>query len=352
MSLDNNIHRISLPTWSIIKIALVIIGVLVLYLLRDIVGLVFVAVFFAAAITPLVDWLQRRKIPRPLAMIMIYAIMFLVISLIIGFLVPPISRQVNDIADKFPQYYHYVSEGFDKIKGSSDSINITNLIGEVSGKASSGLLSVLSSIFGGVVFFIVVLVIVFYMAVEEKAIEKIVESIVPDKHQADVTCLLYRIQDKLGQWLRNVLALGGIIAVLIFFILLPVMPRYALILALFAGLTEFIPYVGPFLGAIPAVFLALSIGSWFTVGYVIVAYTIVQQSENHFIVPRIMKRAVGLHPIVSIIAIMIGARLGQVLAIGPVVGVLLAIPVATTIFEIVDYFADKKKGRQECGIKS
>ena len=144
--------------------------------------------------------------------------------------------------------------------------------------------------------------------------------------------------------------LGGLIATLTFFILLPVMPKYALILALFAGLLEFIPYVGPSLSAIPAVFLPFSFGSWFVVIYVIIAYIIIQQFENQLIVPQVMKRTVGLHPIVSIVAMMVGAKIGGSIlgssVLGAAVGVLLSIPVAITIFEVIDYYADRKKGKK------
>ncbi|MFH1565124.1 MAG: AI-2E family transporter [bacterium] len=349
--------KISIATSSILSIALVVIGGWFLYQLRDIVGLVFVAIFLAAAIRPMIDWFARKKLPRWLAMVVVYLTIFLIITVVVGVLVPPISRQLNDIAGKFPEYYGQISERLLNIQKENANINLTdftNLISDISGKAGKGLLSVLSGIFGGVVYLIIVLVIIFYMSVEEDAIKKIVESVIPDRYGEDVTCLLYKIQNKLGQWLRSVMLLGGVIAILTFFILLPVMPKYALILALFAGLLEFIPYVGPFLSAIPAIFLAFSLGSWFIVIYVIIAYIIIQQLENQLIVPQVMKRTVGLHPIVSIIAMMIGAKIGGSILgaslLGAAVGVLLSIPVAITIFEIIDYYADRKKGKRECSI--
>jgi predicted PurR-regulated permease PerM len=348
--------KISISTGSIFKIALVIIVSWLLYETRDIVGLVFVSVFLAAAIRPLVDWFAKKKIPRWLSMLVIYVVMFLVITMIVGVLVPPISKQLNDLAGKFPEYYQQISERIVNIQRDNRDINLTDfstLIGDISGKAGKGLFSVLSGIFGGVVYFIIVLVIIFYMSVEEDAIKKIVESVVPKKYGRDITCLLYKIQSKLGQWLRSMMLLGGIIAVLTFFILLPVLPRYALVLALFAGLVEFVPYLGPFIGAVPAIFLALTVGPLFIVIYVIVAYIIIQQVENQLIVPQVMKRTVGLHPVISIVALMVGAKIGGSILgaslLGAAVGVLLSIPVAITIFEVIDYLVDRKKGRRDCG---
>lgn len=344
--------KVSISTGAILSIALVVIGGWFLYQLRDIVGLVFVAIFLAAAIRPLIDWFAKKSFPRWLAMVIVYLAIFLIITVVMGVLAPPISRQLNDIARKFPQYYGQISERLAIIQKENSNINFndfTNLITDISGTAGKGLFSVVSGIFGGVVYLIIVLVIIFYMSVEEDAIKKIVESVVPEKYGEEITCLLYKIQNKLGQWLRSAMLLGGIIATLTFFILLPVMPKYALILALFAGLLEFIPYVGPFLGAIPAVFLAFSFGFWFVVIYVIIAYIVIQQFENQLIVPQVMKRTVGLHPIVSIIAMMVGAKIGGSIlgnsVLGAAVGVLLSIPVAITIFEVIDYYADRKKGK-------
>lgn len=349
--------KILISTGSIFKIALVIMVSWLLYETRDIVGLVFVAVFLAAAIRPLVDWFTKSRIPRWLSMLVIYVVMFLVVSVIVGVLVPPISKQLNDIAGKFPEYYQQISERVISIQRDNKDIDLTNfssLIGDISGKAGKGLFSVLSGIFGGVVYFIVVLVIIFYMSVEEDAIKKIVASVVPEKHGKDITCLLYKIQNKLGQWLRSVMLLGGIIAILTFLFLLPVLPRYALVLALFAGLVEFVPYLGPFIGAVPAIFLAFSVGPLFTVIYVVIAYIIIQQVENQLIVPQVMKRTVGLHPVISIVAMMVGAKVGGSILgdsiLGAAVGVLLSIPVAITLFEVVDFLMDRKKGRKDCRV--
>lgn len=350
-------NRVDVASSSILTVALVIIGGWFLYQLRDIVGLVFVAIFLSAAIRPLIDWCAKKGLQRWLSMVIVYMTFVLIITIIIIVLVPPISHQFNDIATKFPQYYGQISEkvlSMQKENNSFNLTNFTNLIGDISGKAGKGLFSILSGIFGGVVYFIIVFVIIFYMSVEEDAIKKIVESIVPDKYSEEITELLYKIQNKLGYWLRTVMLLGGIIAVLTFFILLPVMTKYALILALFAGLLEFIPYLGPFLSAIPAIFLAFNSGSLFVVVYVIIAYIMIQQFENQLIVPQVMKRTVGLHPIVSIVAMMVGAKIGGSILgaslLGSAVGVLLSIPVAITIFEIIDYFVGKKRGKKECNL--
>ena len=128
-------------------------------------------------------------------------------------------------------------------------------------------------------------------------------------------------------WLRGQLILVLIIGALSFIGLTILQVKYALVLAMIAGISELIPYVGPIIGAIPAVFLASS-QSLFKAGLVIILYVVIQQLENQIIVPKVMQRSVGLSPLVIIIVMLIGARLAGV------VGLLLAVPTATiaTIF--------------------
>lgn len=349
--------KISINTWTIVKTILILLCFMLAYVLRNIIGIIFVAVFFAAAIIPTVDWFQKHKIPRPVAVIIIYATLIMVFSIVIAFLVPPVYDQFNDITQKFPEYYDQVVNSVVKIQGTSGSAenvkhSINAWVKSFSGVAGTGVITILSSFFGGLVFLIIVLVIVFYMAVQENAIEKIVKSTLAEKYHDDIICLMHRIQHKLGYWLRSVMFLGFIIFCLTFLVLLPVMPKYALVLALFAGTMEIIPYIGPFLGAIPAVFLSFSFDSLFVVLYTLIAYVLIQQSENHLIVPQVMKRSVGLNPIVSVVMIMVGATLGvkflDVGPIGAVVGVFLAIPLSVVIFEIINYIQEKKKGKPIC----
>ena len=131
-----------------------------------------------------------------------------------------------------------------------------------------------------------------------------------------------RMQKKLGLWLRGQLILCLVIFILTYIGLLILGVKYALIIAVIAGLTEFIPYLGPVLGAIPAVFIAFTQSPTLAL-FTAILYIIIQQIENNFLVPKIMQKAVGLNPIVSIVAIMIG------FSVGGVVGALLSIPVAT-----------------------
>jgi predicted PurR-regulated permease PerM len=181
------------------------------------------------------------------------------------------------------------------------------------------------------------------MVVEGEGVKRLVKSLAPRRYEAFIVAALVRVQKKLGDWMRAQLLLSGVVALLIYVGLLIVGMPYALILALLAGLLEFVPYAGPVIAAVTGVLLALSI-SPFKALPVIIVYIIVQQMENHLLVPKISQKIIGINPIVSIMALLLGARLAGIL------GVLIAIPIAASITMLVeDYLEHRDRMLQSNG---
>jgi predicted PurR-regulated permease PerM len=179
-------------------------------------------------------------------------------------------------------------------------------------------------VFGGVASFITVLVIVFYMTVEQNGTKKFIQSIAPIKYQPYLLQLIAKIQNKMGSWLRGQLLLSLIIGITTYIGLSILHVKYAMLLAILAGVFEIIPFIGPILAAIPAVFFAATdstIRAFITAGF----YVVVQQLENNLLVPKVMQQTVGLNPLVVLIAVLIGARIAGFL------GVVLAVPIAAIL---------------------
>ncbi|PJC52670.1 MAG: hypothetical protein CO030_01620, partial [Candidatus Magasanikbacteria bacterium CG_4_9_14_0_2_um_filter_42_11] len=179
----------------------------------------------------------------------------------------------------------------------------------------------------------------FYLVSQDDPLGKILRSLVPEQHIPYVSSLFRKIQDKLGAWMRGQLILSITIGLMVTIGLSIVGVKYAAVLGLLAALLEFIPILGPIFASIPALFFAFSNGGMVVFVIVLIMYIVIQQFENHILVPKIMQRAVGLNPIVSIVAILVGARFGGV------VGVILAIPVATATSVILKDLFDKQKDR-------
>ena len=341
----SNFKGVSISTGTIIRIIIILLVLGFLFLIKDVIALLFVAVILSAAFDPLVDWLQTKKIPRALSILGVYIIFLSVVAGLIFGLAGPVKQQVIDIARdaNTSQFYQKIDEGLKSLRQFDFGEN-TKAVNEGLGvltsnlsKATSGIFSFVVSLFGGVISFFIILVITFYLVVEEEGMKRFVRTLTPVRHQPYVTQLINRIQHRMGYWLRGQLILSFIVFCLVYLGLSILGIKYALILALVAGLFEIIPYLGPLMSAIPAVFFAFAQSPSKAI-MVVVLYFIIQQIENQLIVPKVMGKSVGLNPIIVILSILIGAR------VAGVVGAILAVPVATALaVYIEDIVGDKNK---------
>jgi predicted PurR-regulated permease PerM len=343
---ENKNITINISTATVLKIVVIFLLLLFAYFIRDIILLVFISVIFAALIEPLVNWLAKRKIPRGLGVILIYIFLLLFLFLTVRLVIPPMIEQVALLANNFPSLWQRIIENFSNFREFSQERDLfeairQNLEGLQAGlqKAASGVYSFIISIFRNLINFTMVLVITFYLVVQEQAINKFFKAVAPAQYHSHLINLFSLIQKKIGDWARGQLLLGLIVGLFSFIGLIFLLPKYALVLALVAGITELIPYLGPILGAIPAVFLGFTVPpvSFWRGLAVLILYVIIQQLENNLLVPQVMKKQVGLNPVVIIIVMLIGARLAGI------IGLILAIPVATAISIIVKDFIKKSE---------
>jgi len=182
---------------------------------------------------------------------------------------------------------------------------------------------------GGIFEFIIVLSIAFYMTVQEKGTKKFFAALIPDDHKEYVMSFVERIEYKMGRWLQGQMLLMFLVFGLDYLGLLAIGAPYALILALIAGILEIIPYIGPIISAVIAVTVSFLHGP-VTGLFVLALFTAVQQLEGYVLTPLVMRKAVGLNPVVVIVALLVGAKLAGV------IGVIVSVPIATVIGEIVN----------------
>ena len=337
---------INITAMGVVKIILILIVFYFLFLIREVLAILFVSLIFASAVDPWVDWMQSKKIPRALGIIFIYLIMFGVVGGVVIAIIPPIIEQTNELLANFPVIFEKVISGFQYLRDYSIEHGIFDSIkdsfGSFSGNlqnAAGGIFSTVSGIFAGVISFFFVLIMTFYMVVEENALKKIVWSVAPEKHQIYIMKLVNRMQKKVGLWLRGQLILSLIIFILTYVALSIMGVKYALVLALIAGLTEFVPYLGPILASVPAIFLAYTQEPVLAI-FVAILYYVIQLVENNIIVPKLMQKVVGLNPIISIAVLLIGFK------VAGVIGAILSIPVATAVSVFLyDLFENKAGGQ-------
>jgi len=331
----DNSQTFNISTSTIFRIIIILLGLVFLYFIRDILLIIFVSVIIAAAMNGPVSWLQGHKIHRILGVLFVYLIFLLLAILVITIISPMLTEQIKQLANYFPELVEKVNIGFQEWWGKyRTDVNIQSFLDNFSNKlnqATSSIFGTIVGLFGGLFSFGIVLVISFYLAVQEKGVKRFFVSMTPSEHQHYVSDLINRIQIRIGGWLRGQLFLMLIIGSLTFIGLYFLGVKYALTLALIAGILELIPYIGPFIALVPAAILAF-VQSPMLALLVIILYVVIQQLENYIIVPQVMKRAVNLNPIVIIIAMLIGAKLAGVM------GVILSIPLTAAIAEFLKDF--------------
>lgn len=333
---------IEISTWTIVKVLLFIVGFIALYVIRDVVLILLLSIVIASAIDPGVRKLQQFRFPRPLAVLSIYIATIAVFTFVFYLLVPPFVGELRNFATTFPTSLERMFSELQLRLNDSFSISADTLTerlntfinGTIAAFFSTGS-SIGSSLFGGALSFVFVVVLSFYFAVQEHGITNFLKIVTPLKHEAYAINLWARSQGKIGKWLQGQLLLGVLVGVLVYLGLLLLGVKYALILALFAAIFEIIPIFGPILAAIPGVIFAFIqapiLGAW-----VALLYVIVQQMENHLIYPLVVRKAVGVPPLLVIIALLVGRKLGGF------IGFVLAVPIASVILEYVNDIAKEK----------
>ncbi len=312
MSSNQKPLYIGVSAFTVIKIILICIMFYLLYLIKDILAILFVALIFSSAFDPWVDWMKKRKIPRSVGILIIYLIAFLLLGAAISLIVPPITEQISELSVKFPQISEKLNAGIEIIKSYSNGGGL--MAGLMQAKdnypqfvgALQGVFSQITGLFGGLITFVLVLVLTFYMTVEENAMKKLIWSVVPERHQVYSMNLVNRMQIKIGHWMRGQIILSFIIFTMIYIALTILGVKYALILALVSFVTEFVPYLGPIIAAVPAVIITFTQSGFTLAIFVAAIYYLVHLTESNIIVPKLMQKVVGLNPIVSITVLMVG----------------------------------------------
>ncbi len=323
--------RIEITTTTILKFLGIILALVLLWYLKSIILLLFIVLIVVASFAPMVNWAQKYKIPRLVSTIIIFILLFGFIFLLGYLIIPPLVNQIIDLANKIPQYANRYNLSFESVKHFTLQTNlietIKNNVGNISNNlssASSTIFSALAAAFGGIASFIIAIALTFYLLLSQKQITEGILSYVPQKRRELFRKVGEEILLKLGAWARGQFVLCLVIGLIIGVALKIFGMPFALMLGVLAGVTEFIPTVGPIIAAIPALAIAFTISPWKAL-IVLIIYIATQQLENNLLVPTIMKKAVGINPAIIIIAILIGAQLAGIL------GIILAVPTAAVL---------------------
>ncbi|MEK7191914.1 MAG: AI-2E family transporter [Patescibacteria group bacterium] len=325
------------------KVALVGLLVWILFAAHKILIALFLALVVSSALNPVVSWLEKRKIPRILGTLTIYIVVIFLIGLLIYAIVPIALSELSTFLSSLGKISGGLSELVDAtslIQAINKSLTkFTNVL--LSG--STSLLDIGSKFLGGLTMTISVFVLSFYLTVGKDGVGRFLITIVPSIYEDKAVDLYNKIRRKIGRWLSGQIVLSLVVGLLVFLGLSILGVKYSLLLGILAGIFELIPYVGPIFSGSLAVLVGLT--NSLSVGlYTVILFVVIQQLENHVLVPAVTKFTTELEPAVILVGLLIGAQ------VFGFVGLILAVPITVLLQELLEDWSQSKARRRGLGI--
>jgi predicted PurR-regulated permease PerM len=325
--------QFDIPFLTIIKVVVALVLCYGLYLIFNTLLIVFVSIILASSIKPLVSQAVKYKIPKTLATLLIVFgfLGFLVTALYLG--VQPLFKETIDFISHFGEILDRISSNFNvKIPDRDKVVELFNSyagnIGAQVGSASGELINLGRSLMTVMLSILGLLALTFYQIAEENKVKNFIAEFFANKDKAK--SIIERSEAKLGSWFRGQLSLMIFIGVITYCVLFvigladPTIARFALPLAVIAGILEIVPVIGPTLALLPALLVAAATSPIYIL-IILISYILIQQVEANIVIPRVMNKAVGIDPMIVIIGIMIGNSLMGAL------GSLLSVPIMAVL---------------------
>jgi predicted PurR-regulated permease PerM len=327
----------------ILKVSVLIIFLYFLYLIQDIAIWFIFALVVAILFNFLINFLEDKKIPRVLAAVFVYLAVLSLLGFFFYKTAPLFLREIKQFSTNLPFYLKEISPYLEKlginILQSPDSIFrvLERNLEKIGGSA----LNALVVIFGGMQAAIFIGFLAFFLSLERNILESFLANFAPSRYKDYLFNLLPRVRKRVSGWFLSRVMGVLFVGILTYLVLSILNVKYAFILAVFFGVLDFIPIIGPIIGGAIVVILVM-LNSVTQALFVLIGLVIVQQLENNLLFPLLFKRFIGLPPSLVLIALAIGAKLWGFL------GAILAIPLAGVIFEFIkDYLKFKKKSEAE-----
>jgi len=332
-------------------IKILLLGVLVIAVVKlyNVILIILIAIVIASFVESAYKKIKPYIKNRSVAVFLIYVVSISIIVGLLSVFMPIFIEEMSLLVESLSQYIPNSSilNSFqpDTIMGAKDvvsDISHNASIGQVIKSTqifingfSGGFMDVFNQAFGGILNFVFVIIISFYLSITEKGIENFLRIITPRDSEEYIIGLWQRTEHKIGLWVQGQMLLGLIIGVLTYLGLTIIGVKYSLVLAIITAFCELIPF-GIFLAIIPATLFGFLDGGITIAIIIMILYFILHQFENYLIYPLIIKKVIGISPLVVILSIIIGAELAGFM------GVVLAIPIAVCLLEFLDDLEKKK----------
>jgi len=346
--------NISITAGTFVTAIFVIAGAYAFWMLRGLALLVLASIVIASAIEPGVAFFIRRRIPRFVAALLMYVLVLGSVFSLVYFFFPPIIADAATFLSAAPQYLSTINvpSSFQGIANATDFIGTQGSTSSFmqtllsfqsalsSTSSSGGVLTLAATFFGGIFSLSLVIVLSFYFALQDTGVDDFLRLVMPVKYEDYSIDLWKRSQKKIGRWMQGQILLSVIVGILVYLGLLIIGVPHAILLSVFTALAEIIPIFGSLTAGTAAVIVAYSSGGVALAAIVFGLFIVVNQFESNLIYPLIVKKVVGVPPLLVIVALIAGYTLAGFL------GALLSVPMSAVLLEIISDF-DKRKRRIE-----
>jgi predicted PurR-regulated permease PerM len=337
----NSEKNLEISWGTILKIGIAVVCFYILYSIGNILILALFALIISILFNPAIDFLQKKSVPRIMGTTAIYLIFFTLFGIFIYTAIVSFMGEIRQFLSSFPQYFERLSPilkalGLQTFLNSEDFLKNSQ---ETLSKMSGSVFDALFSFFGGVFSALFVIIMAFFISLEEKMIEKTLIIIFPKKYEFLVSSIWNKCQKKVSGWFGARILSCIFVGLVTYIVLFLFKVKYPFSLALFAGVFNFVPYIGAFIAGALLFIIALPIDFLKSI-FVLIAYVLTQQVDNYIVSPILLRKFIGMPPVLVLLSIVIGGKLWGFL------GAVLVVPLVGIIFEFLKEFLEKKRSKE------
>ncbi len=327
---------------SIFKISIAVISLYLIYLVRNVLVWFLFAVIISVMFDPIFDFLKKRRIPRVASVLVVYLLIFGVLSFLIYLAVPLFISEIRQFSQNFPGYFEKISPPLRALglKAFQDAENFITFLSNNLENITANVFRAASAIFGGVLSTFFVISLAIFLSLEDKPIEKILLILFPKKYEAYVLDLWKRCRDRVSGWFLSRVIGAVFVGFLAYLSLLIFKSLYPLILGFLAGILDIIPVIGPIFAGV-LIFLVVSLNGFVGGLFALVTFILIQMIENNIILPFLTKRFAELSPVLVLLGLTVGGILWGIW------GAILAVPLFGILSEFGRDFLKKRKEETE-----
>ncbi|MSU60652.1 MAG: AI-2E family transporter [Candidatus Staskawiczbacteria bacterium] len=311
----------------------------VLFLVRDIAVWFFFALVISILLETPINFLRRMRIPKIVSVILVYLSIFGLLGLVLYLAAPVFLFEIKQLSQNIPSYFEKLNPILNGIglNVANNFEDLTSSLASALQESSGSIIGAISVFFGGITSTILIFVFAFYISLEENGPERVLLLLAPKKYEGYILAIFERAQFRVSGWFVARILACMFVGLASFAVLFLMGIKYAFILALIAGVLNFMPFVGPLIAALLAVSFVGVSNSWLLAVYVVIVLSVVQSVENNIVNPLLMKKFLDLPPILVLMSLLVGGIMFGFL------GMIFMVPVFGIIYEFLKEFLEKRR---------